>query len=126
MAYIDRHLVNVNTLLNAKVGDRNVESLVEDADHGRRSDDGAVLARELGDEHAEVEVLRLLLSKLGRFLLDVALLGDLGDRLGVDVELDVDRRQKDGFKLAVDHDIGVSTDRAAAKGQRASLAQQEG
>lgn len=64
--HVNRHLVDVHALLNAKLRDQDVERSVENADNLGGPDDGTVLLRQVGDEDAEEEVSRLLLSELRR------------------------------------------------------------
>lgn len=83
---LGRHLVDVNSLLDPKLGDEDVERLVEYADDGSRSNDGSVALSEVGDEDAKEEVSRLLLGESSGVLLDVAGLRDLRDGFGVERE----------------------------------------
>lgn len=77
------------TLLDTKLGNHDIERLVEDTDNSSRPDNGPVTLGEVGDEDAKEEVRRLLLSEASGVLLDVARLRDLGDSLGVESELGV-------------------------------------
>lgn len=81
----------MDALLNAELGDEDVERLVEDADDSRGAHDGAVALGEIVDEHAEEEVRRLLLREPGGLLLRVARLRDLRHRFGVERELGLGR-----------------------------------
>ena len=78
-AHLNWHLINVNTLLDTKVLNDNVEGLVEDSDDMSLSLDWSVSLSEVCDEGAEEEMLALFLGELRRCLLDVAVLCDLGD-----------------------------------------------
>lgn len=127
---LGRHLVDVNSLLDPKLGDEDVERLVENADDGSGANDRAIALSEVGDEDAEEEVGRLLLSKARGVLLHVAGLRDLRDGFGIEEEpcvsgckrqsqRELEKRrgtrvltsEKHGLELAMDHDIGVTTDR---------------
>lgn len=81
--HLNWHLVDVNTFLDTKVLNNDIERLVEDSNDMSLSIDWSVLLSEIGDESAEEEMLALLLSKLRSCLLVVAVLSDLGDSLRV-------------------------------------------
>lgn len=76
----------MNALLDTKIGNDDIESLIENANDSSLSLDGAILLREVGNEGAQVEVLRHLLGKLGGLLLRITILGDFRDSLGVHQE----------------------------------------
>jgi hypothetical protein len=80
-------LIDVHTLLDAKVGNNHIESLVEHANDLGWPDDRAVLRCQAVNEHAEEKVLRGVPSGLAGLSLGVALLRDLGDSLAVEVQL---------------------------------------
>jgi hypothetical protein len=87
--YLNRHRIDMNSLFDSEIGNKNVESLVEDADNSGRADHRAILLRELRNQHAEEEVHRLFLRQLGRLLLDVALMSDSRHCFWIEVELHV-------------------------------------
>ena len=101
----------MHALLDAELGDEDVERLVEDTDDSRRADDRAVALSKVVDEDAEEEVCGLLLRKAGSLLLRVARLSNLRDGLRIEEELGVGRVEQDRLELAVDEDVGVATDR---------------
>lgn len=84
--HLDRHLVDVDPLLDSKVLHDDVERLVENGNDVRLPLDGSVALGEVGDEGAQEEVLALLLGELGGRLLLVAVLCDLRDCLRVHEE----------------------------------------
>lgn len=68
-AYLDRHLVDMDTLLDTKLGNENIESRVEDTDDTCLPNDRAKALCEVGDEKAQEQVSGLLLSEFGVSLL---------------------------------------------------------
>lgn len=77
------------TLLDSKLGDHDVEGLVEHTDDGSGANDRSIALGQVGDEDAEEEVSRLLLSESCGILLHVASLSHLGDGLSVESELGI-------------------------------------
>lgn len=63
--YLDGHLVNVDTLLNAELGDEDVKGSIKNIDDTSLADDRSVTLSKVGDEQAQEEMCRLLLGKLG-------------------------------------------------------------
>lgn len=75
---LDRHLIYMYTLLNAKFGNKDIERCVEDAHNLGRANDRSVPLGQIVDKNTKEQMSRLLLSKGGRVALDVALLSNLG------------------------------------------------
>ena len=71
MTYVDGHLVNMHALLDAKLGNVDVESSIENTDDLGLANDRAVALGKVVDKDAEEQMSRLLLSKTGRVLLAV-------------------------------------------------------
>jgi len=89
MAYLDGHLVNMDTLLDTEFGDKNIESSIQNPNDLGLSNDRAIAVGKIGDHHTEEEMCGLLLGQGSRISLDVALLCDLRDGITVHGELDV-------------------------------------
>lgn len=118
--HLSRHRIDMHPLLDPKLAHKHIERLVKDADDSTVANNWPVALRQVGDEDAEEEVLALLLCETSRFLLDVACLRDLRDGLRVEREprlaaatagCALALRRQNGFELAMDHNIGVTTNR---------------
>lgn len=71
MTHVNRHLVDVDALLDTELGNVDIKCGIENTDNLGLTDDSAVALSEVVDEDAEEQVRRLLLSKAGRVLLAV-------------------------------------------------------
>lgn len=131
MTYIDGHLVNVNSLLDAELGDIDIKCSVQYANNLGLTHDRSIALSQVGNQQAQEEVSRLLLSELSRVLLTirwgqrgatrlrcedlhVALLSNLCDCITVHRELRRLTRSSDlqnGIELTVNQDVRVTTDR---------------
>lgn len=69
--YLDRHLVNVDTLLDTELRYIDVEGRIENTNNLCLADDGTIALSEIGDEDAKEEMSRLLLCQLSRILFTV-------------------------------------------------------
>lgn len=71
VAHVDRHLVNVDALLDTELRDQDVEGGIKYTNDLGLTDDGPVALRQVGDKDTEVQVGRLLLRQLSRVALAV-------------------------------------------------------
>lgn len=81
--YNDGHLINMDSLLDSKLGDQNVKGGIKHTNDSSISNYGTITGGEVGNEDAEEKMGRLLLSKFGSILFDVANGSNLGDRFRV-------------------------------------------
>ena len=54
--YVNRHLINMDPLLNAKFRDEHIESSIKDAHNNSWANDRPVALCEIGDKDAEIQV----------------------------------------------------------------------
>lgn len=64
--YLNRHLINMHTLLNTKLRHENIECRIEDTDNLGLTDDGAISLCQVGQQNTKEEMVRLLFSECSR------------------------------------------------------------
>jgi hypothetical protein len=68
LTYVNRHLVHMDSLLNAKFGDEDVEGSVENTNYFGLTDNRCTSLCKIRNHDAEEKMGRLLLSKYGGVL----------------------------------------------------------
>lgn len=64
--YVNRHLVNMYTFLDAELRDQNIKCRIQDAYDFGLTDNGAITLSQIRYENTEIEMSRLFLSKYRR------------------------------------------------------------
>lgn len=79
----------MHTLLHTELGDKHIERSFQNVDDLGLANNRAVALRQVRNEDAQEQMRGLLLRKVGRIPLDVALLRNLGDSVAIHGELGV-------------------------------------
>ena len=75
--HVDGHLVDMDTFLDAELGNKHVESGIEDANDLCLTDDRSVTLGKICNKDAKIQMRRLLLSELSGLFLSVERLRNL-------------------------------------------------